>query len=90
MNSDTVCSFDYYEKFLYSIKENYGEAIEMFTGIITDIGIIKAVDAADGGKRFVIATSYDADLIDMGASIACNGACMTVAAKEQGCFTIFM
>ena len=62
----------------------------MFTGIITDIGIVKLVEVADGGKRFVISTAYDVVDIDMGASIACNGACMTVAGKAQGEFTIFM
>jgi riboflavin synthase len=45
----------------------------MFTGIITDIG---SVVAADGG-RFTIAASYPAATITVGASIACDGVCLT-------------
>jgi riboflavin synthase len=55
----------------------------MFTGIITDIGEITAATPRDGGKRFRIATAYDADSIAMGASIACSGVCLTVVAKGK-------
>lgn len=50
----------------------------MFTGIITDIG---EVVARDGG-RFSIRSSYAADTIELGASIACDGCCLTVTAVE--------
>lgn len=45
----------------------------MFTGIITDVG---RVHSRDGG-RFVIACAYPADGIAIGASIACDGCCLT-------------
>lgn len=50
----------------------------MFTGIITDIG---EVVARDGG-RLSIRSSYAADSIQRGASIACDGCCLTVTAVE--------
>jgi len=51
----------------------------MFTGIITDIGEILEVEQR-GDLRARIATSYDPDGIDIGASIACDGVCLTVIA----------
>ena len=52
----------------------------MFTGIITDIGTIRSREDR-GDTRLVIATAYDVDGIDLGASIACSGACLTVVDK---------
>ena len=49
----------------------------MFTGIVTDIGTIVALDQA-GDLRARIRTAYDTDAIDIGASIACDGVCLTV------------
>jgi riboflavin synthase len=49
----------------------------MFTGIITDIGIIAALDQ-QGDLRARITTGYDTAGIDMGASIASDGVCLTV------------
>jgi len=49
----------------------------MFTGIITDIGEILAVKQR-GDLWARIGCGYDADGIDLGASIACNGVCLTV------------
>lgn len=51
----------------------------MFTGIITDIGTITALTQA-GDLRARIATGYDTSRIDMGASIASDGVCLTVVA----------
>ena len=51
----------------------------MFTGIISDIGTVLARDQ-HGDLRLRIATSYDVDAIDIGASIACDGICLTVVA----------
>lgn len=59
----------------------------MFTGIVTDVGRVRAV-AAEGDTRFEIETSYDVDRIEIGASISCAGACLTVVAKEPGCFAV--
>lgn len=49
----------------------------MFTGIVTDIGTIKNVERR-GDLRARIGTSYDPTGIDLGASIACDGCCLTV------------
>lgn len=54
----------------------------MFTGIITDIGTIRAREDR-GDSRIIIATAYDIDTIDLGASIACSGACLTVVDKGR-------
>ncbi|MFQ1700043.1 riboflavin synthase [Loktanella agnita] len=51
----------------------------MFTGIITDIGRIASLDQR-GDLRARITTDYDVTGIDIGASIACNGVCLTVVA----------
>jgi len=51
----------------------------MFTGIITDIGRIIALEQR-GDLRARIATGYDTGGIDIGASIACDGICLTVVA----------
>jgi riboflavin synthase len=51
----------------------------MFTGIVTDVGEVLAVDArADGLRRLTIACRYDRASIAIGASISCAGACLTV------------
>lgn len=55
----------------------------MFTGIITDIGTIDRVEPLNNGKLFRIATAYDTTSIDIGASIACAGVCLTVTAKSD-------
>ncbi|MEO0503705.1 MAG: riboflavin synthase [Pseudomonadota bacterium] len=49
----------------------------MFTGIITDIGTITDV-VEEGDLRVRIGTGYDTGSIDMGASIASDGVCLTV------------
>ena len=59
----------------------------MFTGIITDIGTIEAIEQR-GDLRVRIATAYDTDTIDIGASIACSGACLTVVQKGAGWFAV--
>ncbi|RIA44448.1 riboflavin synthase alpha chain [Hephaestia caeni] len=59
----------------------------MFTGIITDIGTITAIEHR-GDLRAVIATHYDTAGIDLGASIACSGVCLTVIDKAPGWFAV--
>jgi riboflavin synthase len=59
----------------------------VFTGIITDIGTVRAVSKA-GDTRFEIRTAYDLSAVDMGASIACNGCCLTVIEKGPDWFAI--
>jgi len=59
----------------------------MFTGIVTDLGKIRAIEKR-GDTRIEIETSYDTDDIDIGASIACSGPCLTVIEKGAGWFAI--
>ena len=51
----------------------------MFTGIITDIGEIRAITRA-GDTRVRIGTGYDTGSIEIGASVASDGVCLTVVA----------
>jgi len=51
----------------------------MFTGIITDMGDVLELEQK-GDLRARIGTGYDVDGIDIGASIACDGVCLTVIA----------
>ncbi len=59
----------------------------MFTGIVTDIGRIEAVERR-GDTRFEIATAWDTSDIALGASISCSGACLTVVAARPGVFAV--
>ena len=59
----------------------------MFTGIITDVGRIEAAEQR-GDLRLRIATRYDMATVDLGASIACSGVCLTVVAKGEGWFAV--
>lgn len=59
----------------------------MFTGIITDIGEI-ARSEMRGDLHARINTSFDMETVDLGASIACNGICLTVVAKGSGWFDV--
>jgi len=52
----------------------------MFTGIITDIGTVSALEQL-GDLRVTITTAYDTAAVEMGASIACAGVCLTVVDK---------
>lgn len=55
----------------------------MFTGIVTDVGRVRHIEKR-GDTHLVISTSYDLSNVDMGASIACSGVCMTVVDKGTG------
>ncbi|WP_147124366.1 riboflavin synthase [Shimia ponticola] len=59
----------------------------MFTGIVTDVGRIKAL-TPQGDLRARIETAYDMATVDMGASIACDGCCLTVVDKGDGWFDV--
>ena len=56
----------------------------MFTGIVTDIGEVTALAPTAQGQlhRLRIACRYDRATIADGASIACNGVCLTVVASD--------
>lgn len=53
----------------------------MFTGIITDIATIESVVPRDQGVRLRLRSAYDSASIDLGASIACAGVCLTVVER---------
>lgn len=59
----------------------------MFTGIITDVGRVRAVER-QGDTRFTVETVFDMETVPIGASIANNGVCLTVVEKGQGWFAV--
>lgn len=59
----------------------------MFTGIITDIGTVVAREER-GDTHFRIRTRYETASIDIGASIACAGVCLTVVQKGADWFAV--
>lgn len=64
----------------------------MFTGIITDVGRLASIDDRNDGRALKIETAYDPDTIAIGASIACDGICLTVTAKgaeDRNWFEVF-
>ncbi len=59
----------------------------MFTGIITDIGTVRSV-AQRGDLRLTVGCGYDLAGVDLGASIACSGTCLTVVDKGPDWFAV--
>ena len=59
----------------------------MFTGIITDIGRLAQLEQG-GDLRATLETGYETGLIDVGASIACDGVCLTVIALGPSSFDV--
>jgi riboflavin synthase len=59
----------------------------MFTGIITDVGRIVSAEQR-GDLRLKVACGYDMESVDLGASIACSGVCLTVVDKGAGWFAL--
>ncbi|HEY0028168.1 MAG TPA: riboflavin synthase [Allosphingosinicella sp.] len=59
----------------------------MFTGIITDVGRVAAVEQR-GDLRLRISCGYDMAGVDLGASIACSGVCLTVVDKGSDWFAV--
>lgn len=61
----------------------------MFTGIVTDLGRVRAIRRDAGADaRFEIETAYDTSDIELGASIACSGPCLTVVEKGPDWFAV--
>ena len=60
----------------------------MFTGIITDKGKVTACESQANGLRMTIATQYDLASIPLGASIAHDGACLTVVEKGDDWYAV--
>ena len=59
----------------------------MFTGIVTDVGTVRSAEQR-GDLRLTIGTSYDLATVDLGASIACSGVCLTVVDKGEDWFAV--
>jgi len=59
----------------------------MFTGIITDIGTVRSAEQR-GDLRLTIGCTYDMAGVDLGASIACSGTCLTVVDKGADWFAV--
>jgi riboflavin synthase len=59
----------------------------MFTGIITDVGTITKAEQR-GDLRLIIQCGYDMSGVDLGASIACSGVCLTVVDKGADWFAL--
>jgi len=59
----------------------------MFTGIVTDVGTVRKVEQR-GDLRLEIATGYHVSTVDIGASIACSGVCLTVVDKGEDWFAV--
>ena len=61
----------------------------MFTGIVTDMGTVRAVTREEGGDtRFRFQTAFDTKTIEIGSSICCSGGCMTVIGVGEDWFEI--
>jgi len=58
----------------------------MFTGIITDVGSVRSIEG-EGDVRIAFNTAYNTSTIEIGASIACGGVCLTVVDKGDGWFS---
>jgi riboflavin synthase len=58
----------------------------MFTGLITAVGEVRQVSTTDAGRELVVAAPYEG--VQLGESIACNGACLTVRAFGPGWFSV--
>jgi riboflavin synthase len=60
----------------------------MFTGIVTDIGRVRAVRDTNRDRRIEVETAYDLSTIAMGASISHAGCCLTVVDKGPDWFAV--
>jgi riboflavin synthase len=59
----------------------------MFTGIVTDVGEVVSAEQR-GDLRLRIRTGYDLSTVDLGASIACSGVCLTIVDKGDDWFAV--
>lgn len=59
----------------------------MFTGIVTEIGTVREA-REEGDLRLVVETTQDLSKVDLGASIACSGVCLTVVGKGDDWFSV--
>lgn len=60
----------------------------MFTGIVTDVGRVRAVRDTNRDRRFEVETAFDLATLDLGASVSHAGCCLTIVEKGQGWFAV--
>ena len=60
----------------------------MFTGIVSDVGRVRAISETNRDRRFEIETAYDLATVAIGASISHAGCCLTVVEKGDGWFAV--
>lgn len=60
----------------------------MFTGIVTDVGRVRAIRDTNRDRRFEIETNFDLAEVEIGASISHAGCCLTVVAKGEHWFAV--
>jgi len=60
----------------------------MFTGIVTDVGRVRAVRDTNRDRRFEIETAFDTTTLDLGASVSHAGCCLTLVDKGPGWFAV--
>jgi len=60
----------------------------MFTGIVTDVGRVRAVRETNRDRRFEIETAFDLATLDIGASVAHAGCCLTIVEKGPDWFAV--
>jgi riboflavin synthase len=60
----------------------------MFTGIVTDVGRVRAVRDTNRDRRFEVETAFDLSTVDIGASINHAGCCLTVVEKGDRWFAV--
>ena len=60
----------------------------MFTGIVTDVGRVRAIRDTNRDRRFEIETGFDLATVEIGASISHAGCCLTVVEKGEGWFAV--
>jgi riboflavin synthase len=60
----------------------------MFTGIVTDVGRVRAVRETNRDRRFEIETAFDLSTLDIGASVSHAGCCLTIVEKGSDWFAV--
>jgi riboflavin synthase len=60
----------------------------MFTGIVTDVGRVRAVRDTNRDRRFEIETAFDLSTLDIGASVSHAGCCLTIVEKGDDWFAV--
>lgn len=60
----------------------------MFTGIVEEMGVVKAIEPTLAGTRLAVLAAAIMDDLPIGASVSVNGACLTVVAKGEREFTV--